>query len=1358
MHKITELSVTKRALLAKFLDGSLPQTPAALETIPRRSTAEPAPLSFGQEQLWFFAQLTPAAPVYNEGLTIDMSGPLNIAALEQSLNAFIARHEIWRTSFPTQEGQPVQMVHPAASIRLDVVDLRGLPAAERAAQALRLSAEDVLLPFDLAHGPLLRAMLVRLDDEAQRLCMTLHHIIFDAVSISHIFLPELRTLYESCASGKAASLTPLPLQYADFAAWERSSLEKAAFAQQLDFWKRELAGAPQYLDLPADRPRPAAQSYRGSTSTFALPGWLSDELKALSRRAGVTLYMTLTAAFQTLLYRYTGQEDLLLGTISSSRKRPEVQRLAGYFLNTTVLRTDMSGNPTFLELLQRVRRVLVAARQHEDVPFEYIVRELQPERHLSYHPLVQVLLSYQPHLPALPHGWSISPTEAKTSKFDLCLELDERPEGISGRLIYNTDLFDDSTIRRMCEHWQTLLAGIAADPAQRLAELPLLSARELHMQLAEWNDTTGSGPAERLFQQLFEEQVERRPAATAIVAADKVMTYQELNSMSNQLARHLLHLGVGPETLVGICMERSSQMIVAILAILKAGGAYVPLDPGYPRERLSFMLEDARVPVLITSQKLQRQLPQHAARIVALDGDWANIARYPQTNVGNELQLDNLAYVIYTSGSTGRPKGTLLTHRGLANLVQAQVEAFGITSTSRILQFASLNFDASISEIGMALASGATLYVTARDTFGQELLDYLRGQEITAATLPPSVLAALPAAELPALQTLIVAGEACPPELVARWAEGRRLFNAYGPTENTVCATIAACRSDGRRPAIGRPIANVQVYILDAHLRPLPPGAPGELYIGGEGLARGYLHRPELTAARFIPHPFSAQPGARLYKSGDLVRYRADGNIEFLGRLDDQVKVRGFRIELGEIQALLSHHPAVREAVVVTREDEPGDIRVVAYTVPYAEQAATAAELQRYLLEHMPPYMVPAAFIFLAALPLTPNGKIDRRALPAPEVNKRPQETFVAPRLLIHHQLAQIWEELLPVHPIGIHDNFFYLGGHSLLAAHLVNRIKEVFGKRLPLSTLFSGPTIAQLAGALQQEEAVQERAPLQTVQAGGSKRPFFFLHGDWTGGAFYCFALARALGPEQPFFVLEPYKFTGLSALPSLEAIAAAHIESLRALQPQGPYLLGGNCNGGLLAYEMARQLEAAGDRVDLLSLINPSEPDQLKVIRTTSKLLQRLPRLDASKLASLFLRARHALRHLYRLLRPSDWRVQDFEQLLAIDPGLKAMFPPIAALYNDYIGVFALLAAGYAPGPYAGKITFYWAGEEPAIEKSWRPVTRGRDKKQHVVPGTHTSCLSEHIEDLAECLSADVRLAQASARQSDELHCDEY
>jgi surfactin family lipopeptide synthetase A len=1366
MQKTTDLSEARRALLDRYLRGNLPQTAAPVSGISRRAASGPAPLSFGQQQLWLLAQLMPDTPMYNESTTLRITGALDVAVLEKSLNEFINRHEAWRTIFPIIDEQPAQVVQPAMPLQLPVIDLSNLPETEREDEALRLATENALQPFNLAQGPLLRAILVHLNENDHRLYMTLHHIIFDAVAIYQIFLPELYMLYEAFSRAEASPLAPLALQYADFATWQREVQHKEAVAKELAYWKEQLAGIPQVLELPSDHLRPAVQRYRGSAQTFAFSRRLTEALKALSRQEGVTLYMTVTAAFQTLLHRYTGQNDLVIGTVTSDRKRPEVQGLVGYFLNTLVLRANMDGDPTFREMLGRVREVVLSARRHEDVPFEYVVKELHPERTLSYSPVVQVLLAYQPSLPELPANWSCSQMDVQTNtaKFDLSVEIEERADGLIGRFVYNTDLFEDATIERMIGHMETLLEGIVANPEQQIEKLPLLKEDEKRTLLVDWNATQVAYPEDVCLHQLIEEQVARTPQAIAVSFEQERLTYRELNKRANRLAHRLRELGVGPDVLVAVCMHRSLELVVGLLAILKAGGAYVPVDPDYPQDRITFMLEDAQAPVFLTQSHLLGQLPASQAKVLCVDSEGPALARYSAENPEREVQPHHLAYVIYTSGSTGHPKGAGVFHRAEVNLLYWYRETFAIGAQDHVLLISSIGFDLTQKNLFAPLLAGGTVHLVPDKYYDpQRLIKQIYEQQITLINCTPSTFYPLIEhlqpqewGQLASLRYLVLGGEPIALQRLSPWLRSSycraKVANTYGPTECTDIALSFVLASEeeyqGGSIPLGRPIPNVQVVILDKKLQPVPIGVAGELHIGGIGIGCGYLNRPELTAQKFIKNPFSTEADARLYKTGDLARYLPDGTIEYLGRLDHQVKIRGFRIELGEIESVLESHAAVREAAVVAREDVPGDKRLVAYVTLQAGESASTSELQQHLQQQLPAFMVPSAFVLLEKMPISSNGKLDRRALPAPEITREASEdAYVEPTSLVQGQLVQIWEELLDVRPIGIKDNFFSLGGHSLLAARLIEKIHQVCGKKIALATLFAGPTVEQLAIAMTQDVSSTDYTSVVAVQASGSLRPFFFLHGDWTGGAFYCFTLARSLGADQPFYVLETYKTAGLRKLSCLEEMAAAHVEALRAAQPEGPYRLGGFCNGGLLAYEVARQLEEAGEQVDFLGLINPSmanEPDiLLSVIGRIGEVLRVKPDTEAH----WYLRARHALRHVFRFMRPDDARLADFHKLTAMDSRLERMFPPLEALYNDYVGVFGWLVSRYKLRAYKGKIDFYWAADEPYIQEGWEQVPMVKDKQEiehHLVPGTHMSCVTDYTEVLAERLSESLSRSQ--------------
>jgi len=903
------------------------------------------PTSFAQQRLWFLNQLTPGSPAYNISLTPRLKGVLDFVAFERSLEEIVRRHEILHTSFALENGQPVQVVAPARPLKVAVQDLRRLSESDREKEALRRMTEEALRPFDLSRGPLLRVLLLQLGAEEHILVLTMHHIVSDGWSVQ-VMLRELSTLYGAFREGRPSPLPSLSIQYADFAVWQRDWLKDGAVSDQLGYWKKQLLGAAT-LELPTNRARPAVHSFRGGWQALELSRELTEALRQLSQREGATLFMSLVAAFQALLHRYCQQDDISLGTPIANRNRVELEGLIGFFANTLVLRTDLSGDPSFRALLRRVRKVTVDAYKSQDVPFERLVEELQPDRDLSRNPLFQVSLALQSD----PLGELVLPglvvtsvwPQASTTKVDLEVYLFEVFGGIQGWFVYSSDLFDRETIARMVRAFGIILKGIAADPERPISELPLLDDTERQEILVQWNETACEFPEDQCIHHLFELQARSNSEATAAIFEDQRISYGELNRRANQVAHCLSQRGVGPDVLVGLCVERSLELLVGLLGILKAGGAYVPLDPSYPPERLSFMIDDSNARVLLTQRQAAASLPSHNADVVYLDADWESIAKQSVDNPDVRITSRNLAYVIYTSGSTGTPKGALIEHRGLRSVAEAQFRIFNLQPDSRVLQFASLSFDASIFEIVMAIRAGGTLCLARPESLlpGPALAELLRTRAITHVTLPPSALAAIPVEDLPTLRTITVAGEACPAELVAPWAKQRRFFNLYGPTEATIWATFAECFDSSRRPPIGRPIPGTQVYVLDQHRKPVPIGVTGELYIGGMGLARGYHNRPELTAEHFIRNPFSHHLDARLYKTGDRVRYLPDGNLEFLGRLDHQVKVRGFRIELREIEEWLRRHSDVRRGSARIRQARNGWSRTLPAipTLPWSSSA-----------------------------------------------------------------------------------------------------------------------------------------------------------------------------------------------------------------------------------------------------------------------------------------------------------------------------------------------------------------------------------------------------------------------------------
>ncbi|MDV2992592.1 MAG: Linear gramicidin synthase subunit B [Chroococcidiopsis sp. SAG 2025] len=1135
------------------------------------------PASFAQQRLWFLNRLFSGTSFYNVPTTVRLAGVLDLKALEESFNEIVRRHEILRTNFGVQEGQPVQLITPHSKVFLKIFDLQQLPASEREAAAQQAIAREIQQPFNLDRDSLLRVTLLQLDELEYVLVINLHHIVFDEWSIA-ILIRELELLYSAFSMGKPSPLPELSIQYADFAHWQRQWLQGEVLESQLSYWRSQLQNL-SVLEVESNRCRPKERGDRGAIKLLELPQDLSQALLTLSHQEGVTLFMTLLAAFQVLLYRYTGQTDIAVGSPIANRNRRELEDLIGFFANSLVLRTDVSGNPSFRELLARVRQVTVEAYAHQDLPFEKLVEELHPERQGSRNPLFQVVFALQNApieqltLPKL--SLSSFKVETTTARFDLEFYLWEcaenfrslwgdgwqQAEGLRGVLVYNTELFKPSAIARMLTHFQTLLTGVVTDPDTNLADLPILSAAEQH-QLVEWNQTRRSYP-ERCIYQLFELQVEQSPNAIAVSFGDRQYTYHELNSGSNQLAHYLRKLGVGCKTLVGICMEPSPMAIASLLGILKAGAAYVPLDPTYPPERLQFMLEDAQVSVLVTQQALaplfRLSWGDRNLKVVCLEKDWEAIAQESEQNLSDQTTVDNLAYVIYTSGSTGTPKGVAVTHRAVNRLV-CNTNYITLEPGDKVAQCANLSFDAATFEIWGALLNGAQLVGCDREVMlsPQKFAQEIRQQEISILFLTTALFNQM-AREVPdcfrSLRYLLFGGEA----VDLRWVKAVKqhgapahLLHVYGPTENTTFTSwyeVQDVPEAATSIPIGRPVASTQIYLLDAHLNPVPIGVTGEIYLGGDGLAKEYLNRPQLTEQRFICQGSREQGRAgswelgeegaedaegtgeageektqppitnyqlpitdRLYKTGDLARYLPDGNLEFVGRTDSQIKLRGFRIELGEIETVLKQYPSVEETVVVVREDGSSDRHLVAYIVlntkspqpPFLRGASQLlasqgglggigasefppsqgglggiGDLRSFLKTKLPNYMMPSAFVVVKALPLTPNGKVDRQALPSPDFTSIDLPTL-APRTSVEAQLAQLWAETLG-RQVGISDDFFELGGHSLLATQLVSRIRDRLGVEVPLGVLFETPTIVAIA---QYIDAIRGADLVQTAEA----------------------------------------------------------------------------------------------------------------------------------------------------------------------------------------------------------------------------------------------------------------------------------
>lgn len=1087
------LSADQRRLLELLLrDKGI--AASADQGIPRADRTAPLPLSLNQEGLWFVEQLNPGQALNSISGAVRLEGGLRRTALERSLGEIVRRHESLRTTFHTRaDGSPYQAIAPARPLELPVVDLGARPSAEREAEALRLATEEAGRPFDLALGPLFRCFLIRLSDDEHVLVLNVHHIVCDGWSMG-VFTRELAALYTALCEGRESPLPELEVQCADVAVWERAWLRGGELENRLAYWRDQLGPRSPQLALRTDRPRPPVQSMRGRHHPLKLPGSLSEELRALARREGATLYMTLLAAFYALLSCETGQEDLIVGTGIANRDRRELEGLIGYFVSVLPLRIQLAGNPSFRELLARVAPVSLGATTRA-LPLGTLARELAPDRDPGRNPFFQVELTLltPDHNPAV-YGYAMSElsevrrlpgltlrplaVEGGVARFDISIFLWDMPDGLDGTAEYCTDLFEASSIARLLARYERVLRQVVANPdvrlsalARQLKRLPSLDQAERQRLIVDFNDTASPYPRDACIHHLIEAQAGRSPHAPAIRFQGRTMTYGELEERANRLAHRLQALGVGPDVLVAICFERSPEMIVALLAVLKAGGAYVPLDPKYPRERIAFVLEETDAPVLLTQRSLVDALPAHGARVVCME-DLRDEAGSGSGRPQSRTTPGNLAYVIYTSGSTGRPKGVMITHQGLVISNLARFSFFR-EPVERFLLLSPLAFDSSVAGIYWTLCQGGTLVLVPEDVQQDlsRLVTTIAGERVSHLLTLPSfyslVLEHAPPQQLDSLKTAIVAGEPCPKRLVDSHFERlsrTALINEYGATENTVWCSGYDCRGQQLLTApLGRPIANAQLYVLDERLEPVPVNVPGELYSGGEALARGYWRRPELTAERFVPDPFSGNPGARLYRSGDLARHLSDGNLEFLGRVDNQVKVRGFRIELQEIEATLTRHASLSEAVVVAREDEPGQgKRLVAYAVPEGT-APTARELRAFLKQRLPEFMVPSAFVFLQALPRLPNGKVDRGALPAPSLGTVSAEASVAPSTLAEQVLAEVWAQVLGLERVSVADNFFDLGGDSLLSIQVIARANQR-GLHLTPRQLFQHQTVAELA------------------------------------------------------------------------------------------------------------------------------------------------------------------------------------------------------------------------------------------------------------------------------------------------------
>jgi amino acid adenylation domain-containing protein/non-ribosomal peptide synthase protein (TIGR01720 family) len=1084
-NRLSALSPQQRALLEARLKQKGLHLPKS-QSIVKRTSSGPLPLSIDQEQLWVVDQIDPCNTAYNISTAMRLSGRLDVAAIGRAINEIVRRHEALRTTFRAIDGRPAQVVAPPLNVPLPLTDLSQEAGGPQ--EVMRLATAEISRPFDLARGPLVRARILRLGEDEHVLAVAMHHIIADSWSFG-LFNRELLALYEAYVAGRPSPLAELPIQYADYAIWQREWLSGDLLEEKLAHWKGLLAGAPLLCHLPTDRPRPTAQSFRGGSRFLTVPEDLKRALKDLANRERATMFMTMLAAFNVLLFRYSNQRDILIGSPIANRNHPEVQNLIGYFLNMLVLRTRLRAGMTFRDLLAHVRETSLAAYAHQDLPFARLVQELQSERDIRRNPLFQVCFVYldfqEPE--AELQGLRLREIKVDTGRamFDLTLALTENADGLDGYFEYASDLFNAGTVERMASHFQNLLSSIVANPDQRLSQLTLLDEEERRQVLSDCNQAVSYTVSTTLHER-FQQQAEAHPDRIALSCGAKQLSYRQLDEQANQLARYLRRPGVGPEQLVGLLVERGPWMVIAMLGVLKAGGAYLPLDASSPAARLQAMLEDSGVQLVLTQAGLGEQARAAAqasgVEVVVLEEEQEEIGREERKAVASGAEADNLAYVIYTSGSTGRPKGVAVTHRSICNRLLWEQHTYPLDETDRVLQITPLNFDVSVCEIFAPLWAGAQLVQAEAEGHKDSayLAKTIAARDITFINVVPAILQVLldepELASCRALQRVYCGGEAMSVQLKNRFLARARatLVNLYGPTEATVDTTYWICNASDNfeTPPIGKPIANAEVYLLDDCLEPMPIGLPGDLYIGGLGLARGYLQRADLTAARFIPNPFNGRSGARLYRSGDQARRLTDGNLAFIGRHDEQVKIRGLRIELGEIEAAIMQHPQIREAVATLSANARGIKRLVAYVVTANGVPVAESELREFISERLPDYMIPAEFVRLDALPLLPSGKLDRQALPDPAHSASAEADHAPARSEVEETLVRIWSALLGIERIGIHDNFFRLGGDSILSIQIVARANEA-GLRLTPRQLFQCQTIAELAAVAGVEQVV---------------------------------------------------------------------------------------------------------------------------------------------------------------------------------------------------------------------------------------------------------------------------------------------
>lgn len=1345
-----------------------PENEPAVDTSNAGPPAEQAvalPMSLAQQRLWVIEQLEPGRAAYHVPLVCELRGSLDVAALEQAFNRIVARHEVLRTTFDKVNGSAMQVIAPGLQLSIALDDLTPLAVEERRQRADASVHAQILQPFDLRRGPLLRARLLRLDQDDHILVLVLHHIICDGWSFD-VMLSELSQFYRDVVADRDSVPPELPIQYADYAQWQRDRLQGETLDALTRYWKTRLEDAP-VLELPLDRQRPGAFSGEGGSARLLIPDPMRASLQELAHAHQASMFMVVLAAFKVLLARYTGQHDVVVGTPIAGRTQAELEPLIGFFANMLVMRTDLAGEPSFVEVLSRVRETVLDAYDHQELPFEKLVEELRPRRDRSHHPLFQVAFLYGDgslRLPDLP-GVTATPVpfEMGTAKFDLMLSVFNRPDGLHCRIEYSSDLFTEATIQSMLGHLQVLLESIIAAPQAPVTRLSLLGDDERRTVVHRFNDTTRAYPRDATIDALFEAQVRRTPQSPAVIDGSRTISYRALAERAAGIAGALVQRGVQPGDRVAICVHRCADLIAALLGILRCGAAYVPLDPDYPIDRLRFMLDDASVSLAILDatapDALRALLTDDAASTPCVSIDALTRAGADaQLAPAAERHADDLAYLMFTSGSTGTPKAVAVPHRGVVRLVMgADYVPFG--SDQRFLLLAPVSFDASTLELwGPLLHGGVCVIYPHRVPQLEQLEATIREQGITClwltAAMFNTVIDQRPAA-LAKVKHLLIGGEALSLAHV-RQAQAAlphtHIINGYGPTESTTFTCTYPIPRDLPANAtsvpIGRPIANTQTYVLDEHLQPAPIGVPGELYIGGDGLARGYWNRPELTEQRFIPDPFTTEAGRRLYRTGDRCRWRHDGTLEFLGRLDQQVKLRGFRIELGEIEAALAQHPHVTQCVVLV-DGQGHDRRLVAYIVPDSE-SPSHENLMNHLKRMLPAYMLPAAFMMIDAVPLTPAGKVDRAALPAPVFAGRAESTTAQPSDPVEQELVQLWSQVLGAKQVGVHDNFFDLGGHSLAAVGMFDLISQRFDKSLPLATLFDHPTIAQLAPFLRNEREVPRAPILVPLKAQGTRPPFYFVHGIG-GDLVFLKPLAQALPEDQPLFGLRAMG-TDEREEPDtdIQAMARRYLSVIRTLQPTGPYYIGGFSSGGTIAFEMAQQLVAAGQEVGLLAVFDHA-PLNLGGRRSSwhpagvARWVYNLPFYVVDDLLRPA-RKVHAVSRVKGKLRV--WRDKVSQRMGFAKPAesrldFQAMFgvTTLSAHRKRFLQTHYDALRKYHPQPYHGCVTVFRARTRPLFqtnlpEARWRLIAQ--QVVTHVIPGSHEGIFRPpHVTSMARKLA---------------------